>query len=253
MSSRVLCLATGVHLALLLAPVCLLSGFARITDPAILSVIGLLLAFGAVEGAIPRSLGSALPGPTEGPAWLPSVVGLVLLLVIWIGLAERVLVAAPVSAWLVAIGAVSMIVGIALRGWSIRFLGPWFHNEIRLVPTQPLQTRGIYGFLRHPSEAGTLAIAVGAAVILASPAALAIVAGGLIPLVCWRIRLEDDLLERAYGDEFRAYARSVGGLLPRISLSVCPIRSLTSDESALWSPTTTSHEIDVRKRNQKGA
>jgi protein-S-isoprenylcysteine O-methyltransferase len=79
-----------------------------------------------------------------------------------------------------------------------------------------LRTTGVYRVVRHPSEAGTLAVAAGASALLSSPWALALAGLVLLPLVVVRVRREDVVLAREIGAPFRAYARRVGGLLPHL-------------------------------------
>jgi protein-S-isoprenylcysteine O-methyltransferase Ste14 len=50
---------------------------------------------------------------------------------------------------------------------------------------------GPYRWVRHPSEAGTLLIALGLSALTASPAALGLTLGLLAPLVLIRCRRED--------------------------------------------------------------
>ena len=64
-----MCLATGLHLALLLLPLWLLGSLAAVADPAVAVVMGLRLAFGVMEGAAPRPAGAELPATIAGPPW----------------------------------------------------------------------------------------------------------------------------------------------------------------------------------------
>jgi protein-S-isoprenylcysteine O-methyltransferase Ste14 len=108
-----------------------------------------------------------------------------------------------------------MLVGIGLRVAAMTTLRAWFVTEISVPDNQPLVQRGIYGRLRHPSEAGTLAIALGAGLLLQSKAGLLLWLCGLLPLVRWRLRLEERELATAFGARFDQYAARVPRLLPR--------------------------------------
>ena len=155
-------------------------------------------------------------GPVAGASarWLPLATGVVFLAVLWCAVATRVH-GAPLVPWIPApLGSLFFLVGVALRVQAIRTLGRWFSNEIRTVVGQPLHTEGVYAWLRHPSETGTLAQAWGVLVLLRSPTALGLFALVLLPLVWWRIRLEDRLLAELHGDAFQAYARRVPRLIP---------------------------------------
>lgn len=110
-------------------------------------------------------------------------------------------------------GAIAMIAGVSLRLWSIRTLGPLFLDGVELAPAHPLVMRGPYRWVRHPSETGTLAIAAGACVLLASVPG-AVVAMALVGLIAVRIRREDRLLRTRHPAAFVRYAAHTPALLP---------------------------------------
>jgi len=89
-------------------------------------------------------------------------------------------------------GVLLLVAGITLRVAAIRQLGDDFVS----VPARPTRVvaTGVYRWLRHPSELGLLAAALGAAILLGSAIAAAIVAGVLLPLAMARCRAEDRLL-----------------------------------------------------------
>jgi protein-S-isoprenylcysteine O-methyltransferase Ste14 len=72
-----------------------------------------------------------------------------------------------------------------------------------------LVTTGPYRFTRNPMYLGLAAIYVGAAFALNELAALPLLAIPLWVLSAKTIPYEEAMLERAFGDEYRAYARRV--------------------------------------------
>ena len=88
-----------------------------------------------------------------------------------------------------AIGLALIACGIALRVSAIRTLGDDFVSTTS-APVHVIR-RGPYRFMRHPSELGLFAAAVGAAVLLTSVVAVAIIAFVLAPLVVMRCAVED--------------------------------------------------------------
>jgi protein-S-isoprenylcysteine O-methyltransferase len=140
--------------------------------------------------------------------------GLGTLLVFWLGLLARADTAyAHRDGWQWA-GLPLMLAGIGLRVLAIRTLGPYFVSETVVRPGQPLVRRGIYQFVRHPSETGLLAMVAGASLLLESRAALVVCFLMLLPISVWRVRREDRCLDTAFGQSFRAYARHVRAWLP---------------------------------------
>jgi protein-S-isoprenylcysteine O-methyltransferase len=103
----------------------------------------------------------------------------------------------------------------------VRTLGRAFVTETRGVDVDDESTRlvetGVYAWLRHPSEAGNFAVALGACLLLGSGAAAVVVAAGVVPFTLLRLRREDVGLERAHGVQFRRYARRVKGLVPGVA------------------------------------
>lgn len=101
-------------------------------------------------------------------------------------------IATPMS-WLVT-GTVLVIAGIALRVTAIRALGPAFVS----ATTAPVRVvhAGPYRFMRHPSEIGLLAAAVGASVLLGSVIAAGVTAFALLPLILVRCAHEDRTIAR---------------------------------------------------------
>jgi len=101
-------------------------------------------------------------------------------------------------------GIIFMITGVTLRCLSIYTLGSYFLNEVSLLPGQPLVTNGIYGLLRHPSEAGIIFLAFGGTMVLGSIVGLIASIILLLPCVFWRTRLEDSMLHYYYSGDFIA-------------------------------------------------
>ncbi len=206
----------GIHVLILCAPAAALTGWGGLVADARL---GLFLALGTawcvLESLAQPSLRTAARASGLTP-WLPVAIGSSLLVCFWISLADRAWSGLRPFDALGMVGAAAMLAGIGMRLLAIRTLGRYFLDEISLVSGQPLITTGIYGWLRHPSEAGTIALAAGGACLLGSAAGLVICVVGLVPLVLHRIQLEDTLLARRHPTEFAAYAHSVPALMPRV-------------------------------------
>ena len=213
--------AGAVHLAVLFAPALVRGPLADVLGDPVLACFALLATcFYLVEALGSSAADAGLPGRSEAPSWLPGATGLVLLLVFWTGIVERIAnqptVDGPVAVLIAVAGGAFFVAGIWLRHRAIRELSSWFVSEVRVVPGQPLVTHGLYARLRHPSEAGNLCLGAGAALLLGGPVAGATVGLLLVPLVLWRIRLEDRLLRRHHGDAFRRYAATVPALIPKV-------------------------------------
>ena len=167
-----------VHVLLLVAPLCGL-GLLReaLGDPS----VGLLpgpggrLFAGRPADSVPRSgrfCRARRPPPTGARGAGVGSPGLLLLAGFWTALLEHVLAGPGMPGWPQAWGVVLMSAGVALRAAAVLSLGRAFITEWRNAAGQPLVDRHIYGWLRHPSEAGNLSVFLGACLLLESRLAL---------------------------------------------------------------------------------
>ena len=176
----------------------------------------------------------SLPIKADGPRWLPLAIGLALLTTFWVSLIDAALSRPTEFGGVAVFGTALMAAGVAVRCFSIRALGGFFVNEVAVLPGQTLMTNGIYGWIRHPSETGTLAVAFGSSLLLGSEYGLSAGVLVLLPLVMWRTRLEDRMLGNHYPFEFPRYAASVPAFLPgirRLSPLPGPVGEMKSTRS----------------------
>ena len=125
---------------------------------------------------------------------IAGVVGLLLLGVFWLAQLER-LARQETLLLLCPIGAMLLVLGVALRILAVRALGNQFVTDIRVDGR--IVRDGIYAYLRHPSELGLLLIAIGAPLSIGSPMTALTAALLLTPISWWRMKREDQALRRA--------------------------------------------------------
>lgn len=121
----------------------------------------------------------------------------------------------PVGAdWLRWAGLGVMAAGLTLRVVSILWLGPMFTRFVQILPGHRLVTSGPYRFVRHPSYSGLLVFFTGLGLALGDWLSAAIMV--VVPTlgVLYRIRVEEEALLGAFGQEYGAYMRRVGALFP---------------------------------------
>jgi protein-S-isoprenylcysteine O-methyltransferase len=119
----------------------------------------------------------------------------------------------PVVGW---IGVGLMLVGLALRVWAVRVLGPAYTRTLRTEERQGLVRRGPYRLLRHPGYAGTLTMWLGAGLATGNAAATIVVL--LANAIAYRARIaaEEAMLASTFGDEYREYARHSWRIVPHL-------------------------------------
>ena len=120
----------------------------------------------------------------------------------------------PAPVWAV-VAVVLMIPGLALSVWSIvhmRKVGegnPFDAYNHEVAPrTRHLMTDGPYGFSRNPMLLGVYVYDLGVLAWLQSGWPLIVFAVEVI-LLTLQVRAEEKRLEADFGDEYRAYKRSV--------------------------------------------
>ncbi|MBI1797277.1 MAG: isoprenylcysteine carboxylmethyltransferase family protein [Candidatus Eisenbacteria bacterium] len=107
-------------------------------------------------------------------------------------------------------------IGFAIRIAAMRRLGARFSPRVALQRDHALETGGLYARIRHPGYLGAWLIALGGALAFGGGIALPLVlVMGL--LLRNRARREDAMLERRFGDGFRAYRDRTGRFFPRLN------------------------------------
>jgi protein-S-isoprenylcysteine O-methyltransferase Ste14 len=112
-------------------------------------------------------------------------------------------------------GAAIALAGLTLTGWAVSSL-PTVGSGHYILDGQPVVKRGAYGLVRHPIYLGAFMIWVALALAYRSVLPVAVLALYVIPIYLLYIREEERLMTERYGESYREYRRSVGGLVPRL-------------------------------------
>ncbi len=119
-----------------------------------------------------------------------------------------------VPPWVQFLAVVLIVVGTLIREWAILVLGRFFSRVVEIEEGHRLIAVGPYRWIRHPAYAGMLitdsAIVLGLGTWVG---ALLMLVAMLIPTL-YRIRVEENALLEALGEEYRAYMRRSWRLLP---------------------------------------
>ncbi len=116
--------------------------------------------------------------------------------------------------WLAGSGSIVAVAGAALvlkarselgSAWS---LVPGAGRETGLVTTGP------YRLVRHPIYLGLGLLAMGQALAFRSWPAFLIVLFGVVPTFAWRVRGEEALLSRAFGERYALYRKHTRMIIP---------------------------------------
>jgi protein-S-isoprenylcysteine O-methyltransferase Ste14 len=112
------------------------------------------------------------------------------------------------------LGIVVIVLGAALRWWSVATLGRFFTVTVGVAEDQRVIDTGPYARVRHPSYTGILVIYLGLGIGLDSW--LSIAAAVVVPgLACaYRIGHEERELRAGLGESYDAYSRRTHRLVP---------------------------------------
>ena len=140
----------------------------------------------------------------------------------WVGLALNFLLAglfqmAAIS-WhrtaLFAVGILLILLGVALRWYSIWTLGRYFTRDVAVSTGQRVVENGPYSTIRHPAYSGTFLTMLGVGLSVTNWASL------LALLICvlvghlHRVRVEEQALIQAIGQPYIAYMHRTRRFIP---------------------------------------
>jgi protein-S-isoprenylcysteine O-methyltransferase Ste14 len=112
----------------------------------------------------------------------------------------------------IAYGAFSL--GMALRWYSVIYLGKYFTVNVSIAGDHRLVETGPYRFVRHPSYLGmTLALA-GFALSMVNWVSLVLVMVPWCAVMLWRISIEEKALNEGLGEAYGEYAQRTWRLVP---------------------------------------
>jgi len=106
--------------------------------------------------------------------------------------------------------------GLMLRLASIRLLGRFYTSRVALHPDHQLVEHGVLRLLRHPAYTGALLLGLGMSVALANWWASLFFLATHVPVILYRIRVEERALAEQFGERYRAYQSRTWGLIPLV-------------------------------------
>lgn len=114
------------------------------------------------------------------------------------------------------IGLTFYIAGVSLRYWGILHLRHQFTRHVVVRPEDELVSSGPYRYLRHPLYTGLLLIAFGFSLYFIHWG-IALIGAGLTSLaLLYRIRIEENMLIRHFGQSYQSWSKTRKRLFPFI-------------------------------------
>jgi protein-S-isoprenylcysteine O-methyltransferase Ste14 len=113
-------------------------------------------------------------------------------------------------------GLMLILLGFSVRVWTRMFLRGQYSGYLRVKVGHLLVTDGPYRFVRLPGYSGFLLIALGLCIGYSSLIGLIAIPVLLLPGLVYRMRVEERLLVRQFGEEYRNYIANSKKLIPVI-------------------------------------
>ena len=122
-----------------------------------------------------------------------------------------------VARWpIFVVGLAIVLLGVALRQWSVMALGAFFTVQVRVHSEQTVVDTGPYRWVPHPSYTAIIVSFVGIAVALENWLSLAtLLVVPTIGLVV-RIHVEERALNEALGEPYRRFSQGRARLIPKV-------------------------------------
>jgi protein-S-isoprenylcysteine O-methyltransferase Ste14 len=114
------------------------------------------------------------------------------------------------------VGLVIVLLGVALRQWSVLTLGKFFTVQVSVRSDQTVVDTGPYRWVRHPSYTAIIMSFVGIGVALENWLSLVVLI--VVPTIglVIRIRVEETALLEALGETYREFSATRARLIPKV-------------------------------------
>jgi len=113
-----------------------------------------------------------------------------------------------------SVGIGCVLVGAVITFFGRTQLGRFGGPKIVVEEDHKLITKGIYNYIRHPMYLGYLVLFSGFCLSFRSYIITVLIASGLFEVFRRRMNLEERLLEREFGEEYRSYMGRTKRLIP---------------------------------------
>jgi protein-S-isoprenylcysteine O-methyltransferase len=114
------------------------------------------------------------------------------------------------------VGAALVVIGLALRWYSIFYLGRFFTVNVAIAADHHVIDTGPYRIVRHPSYTGALLAFIGLGITYANWLALIIVVLPALVAFMRRMGIEEAALSQALGESYTHYRARTKRLIPGV-------------------------------------
>jgi len=112
------------------------------------------------------------------------------------------------------VGFILFLGGLALRWYSIGYLGRYFTVDVSISAEHVLIDSGPFRYVRHPTYAGALLAFVGLGFCFGNWLSILFLSIPIMAAFLWRIRIKERALIDAFGENYRSYMKRTKRLIP---------------------------------------
>ncbi|MBE9190705.1 isoprenylcysteine carboxylmethyltransferase family protein [Gloeocapsopsis crepidinum LEGE 06123] len=103
------------------------------------------------------------------------------------------------------IGIILMMSGLVIRYWAAQTLGKFYTRTLQIVEGHQIIDIGLYSIIRHPGYLGVFVMTIGAGLAVSNWIVLLITTLTSFVSFDYRIRVEEEMLENTFGEDYKAY------------------------------------------------
>jgi protein-S-isoprenylcysteine O-methyltransferase Ste14 len=120
------------------------------------------------------------------------------------------------SKFIAVSGLALLLAGVAFRWAAIYTLGKYFTGTVLIKDDHCLIRTGPYKYLRHPAYTGSLVAHLGLGLSFSNWFSLTLSTVPYFVAAAYRMRVEEQALGGAFGEEYVTYSRSTKRLIPKV-------------------------------------
>ncbi len=113
-------------------------------------------------------------------------------------------------------GTIIFLLGAVIRTTARIQLGKLFTFNVKIMQDHKVKQDGLYRYMRHPGYTGLLLEVIGWCIFFQTKLGAIATVIFLIPAGYYRIKIEEQTLEKAFGEEYKLYKKKVKALIPFI-------------------------------------
>ena len=114
----------------------------------------------------------------------------------------------------ILIGLLLILLGVALRWYSIWTLGRYFTRDVAVSAGQQIVQHGPYRAIRHPAYSGTFLTMLGVGLAVTNWASLLVLLTCVLAGHLYRVQVEERALIQAIGQPYIAYMQRTRRFIP---------------------------------------